>query len=127
MRRSADSGLTMSAGYRRAPTDHRRRSATGEVLTSRDDVPRRTAESNPPEFRAMVGVTCPLAVAEQGELARGNEIGLVRGHFRTVHDHGGGYDAEIIGCATSVVAEIRCRRYRGDRVVRRGFRSSSWY
>ncbi|WP_327097851.1 chloramphenicol phosphotransferase CPT family protein [Nocardia vinacea] len=30
----------------------------------------------------LVSVTCPLAVAEQRELARGNEIGLARGYLR---------------------------------------------
>ncbi|MEV0712863.1 phosphotransferase-like protein [Nocardia aurea] len=43
----------------------------------------------------LVRVTCPLAVAEQRESARGNEIGLARGHLRTIHDHGYTYDTTV--------------------------------
>ncbi len=43
----------------------------------------------------LVGVTCPLAVAEERELARGNKPGLARGHLRTVHDHGVAYDMTV--------------------------------
>ncbi|MGW0181663.1 phosphotransferase-like protein [Nocardia sp. NPDC003345] len=43
----------------------------------------------------LVGVTCPLAVAEQRELDRRHPIGLARGHFHTVHDHGYAYDMTV--------------------------------
>jgi chloramphenicol 3-O phosphotransferase len=43
----------------------------------------------------LVGVTCPLAVAERREVARGNQRGLARGHLRTVHDHGAAYDMTV--------------------------------
>ncbi|MFE9580220.1 chloramphenicol phosphotransferase CPT family protein [Nocardia sp. NPDC006044] len=43
----------------------------------------------------LVAVTCPLHVAEQRELARGNEIGLARGHFHSVHAHGIAYDLTV--------------------------------
>ncbi|WP_280417147.1 chloramphenicol phosphotransferase CPT family protein [Nocardia carnea] len=43
----------------------------------------------------LVGVTCPLAVAEQRERDRSHPIGLARGHFHTVHDHGYTYDMTI--------------------------------
>jgi len=53
----------------------------------------------------LVHVTCPLAVAEQRELARGNEIGLARGHLRTVHDHGYTYDTTV-DTTTGTPAEL---------------------
>ena len=55
----------------------------------------------------LVGVTCPLVVAEQRELARGRgkKIGLARGHMRTVHDHGYPYDA-IVDTTTATPAEL---------------------
>ncbi|WP_024800168.1 chloramphenicol phosphotransferase [Nocardia sp. BMG51109] len=53
----------------------------------------------------LVCVTCPLAVAEDRELARGHEIGLARGHLRTVHNHGYTYDT-IIDTATGTPAEL---------------------
>ncbi|QIS10863.1 chloramphenicol phosphotransferase CPT family protein [Nocardia arthritidis] len=53
----------------------------------------------------LVGVTCPLAIAEERELARGNEIGLARGHLRTVHDHGYTYDT-IVDTTTGTPAEL---------------------
>ncbi len=53
----------------------------------------------------LVRVTCPLAVAEQRELARGNEIGLARGHLRTVHDHGYTYDTTV-DTTTGTSAEL---------------------
>ncbi|MFE9322123.1 chloramphenicol phosphotransferase [Nocardia sp. NPDC052278] len=53
----------------------------------------------------LVCVTCPLAVAEQRELARGNEIGLARGHLRTVHDHGFTYDT-IVDTTTGTPAQL---------------------
>ncbi|WP_019929726.1 chloramphenicol phosphotransferase CPT family protein [Nocardia sp. BMG111209] len=43
----------------------------------------------------LVCVTCPLAVAEQRERGRRNPIGLARGHFRMVHDHGATYDMTV--------------------------------
>ncbi|MEV6557864.1 chloramphenicol phosphotransferase [Nocardia sp. NPDC051756] len=43
----------------------------------------------------LVAVTCPLPIAEQRELARGNEVGLSRGHFHSVHDHGTTYDMTV--------------------------------
>ena len=43
----------------------------------------------------LVCVTCPLAVAEQRELARGKTIGLARGHLRAVHAHGYHYDVTV--------------------------------
>jgi chloramphenicol 3-O phosphotransferase len=53
----------------------------------------------------LVCVTCPLAVAEQRELTRGNEIGLARGHFHTVHDHGHTYDT-IVDTTQGTPAEL---------------------
>ncbi|WP_280469104.1 chloramphenicol phosphotransferase CPT family protein [Nocardia cyriacigeorgica] len=53
----------------------------------------------------LVGVTCPLAIAEQREKARGHPIGLARGHFRTVHDHGYTYDI-VIDTTTGTPAEL---------------------
>ncbi|MEU7141183.1 chloramphenicol phosphotransferase [Nocardia sp. NPDC046473] len=53
----------------------------------------------------LVAVTCPLTVAEQRELARGNEIGLARGHFHSVHDHGATYDT-IVDTTTGSPAEL---------------------
>ncbi|MEO3887013.1 hypothetical protein [Nonomuraea sp. B5E05] len=43
----------------------------------------------------LVGVMCPLEVAEQREAGRRNPPGLARGHFRTVHDHGVAYDMTV--------------------------------
>lgn len=43
----------------------------------------------------LVGVMCPLSVAEEREVARGNESGLARGHLRTVHEHGFAYDITV--------------------------------
>ncbi|WP_274522988.1 phosphotransferase-like protein [Saccharothrix sp. ALI-22-I] len=43
----------------------------------------------------LVCVTCPLAVAEQRERDRRNPIGLARGHYRMVHDHGTTYDMTV--------------------------------
>ncbi|WP_328387519.1 chloramphenicol phosphotransferase CPT family protein [Nocardia sp. NBC_00416] len=43
----------------------------------------------------LVGVTCPLAVAEQREQDRRHPIGLARGHLHTVHDHGYTYDMTV--------------------------------
>ena len=53
----------------------------------------------------LVGVTCPLAVAEQRELLRGRPIGLARGHFGTVHDHGYPYDT-VVDTSTATPAEL---------------------
>ncbi|MBW0272828.1 chloramphenicol phosphotransferase [Nocardia sp. MH4] len=53
----------------------------------------------------LVGVTCPLAVAEQRELLRGKTIGLARGHFGTVHDHGYPYDT-VVDTSTATPAEL---------------------
>ncbi|MFF3569473.1 chloramphenicol phosphotransferase CPT family protein [Nocardia jiangxiensis] len=53
----------------------------------------------------LVGVTCPPAVAEQRELARGKTIGLARGHLGTVHDHGHPYDT-IVDTSTATPAEL---------------------
>jgi chloramphenicol 3-O phosphotransferase len=53
----------------------------------------------------LVCVTCPLAVAEQRELTRGNEIGLARGHFHTVHYHGYTYDT-IVDTTQGTPAEL---------------------
>ncbi|MFG3521218.1 chloramphenicol phosphotransferase CPT family protein [Nocardia nova] len=53
----------------------------------------------------LVGVTCPLAVAEQRELVRGKTIGLARGHLATVHDHGFPYDM-IVDTTTATPAEL---------------------
>ncbi|WP_225728689.1 MULTISPECIES: chloramphenicol phosphotransferase CPT family protein [unclassified Nocardia] len=53
----------------------------------------------------LVAVTCPLAIAEKRELARGNEIGLARGHLRTVHDHGYTYDT-IVDTTTGTPVEL---------------------
>ncbi|WP_433600328.1 phosphotransferase-like protein [Nocardia sp. CA-135953] len=53
----------------------------------------------------LVCVTCPLAVAEQRELARGKNIGVARGHFRTVHDHGYRYDTTV-DTTTGTPAEL---------------------
>lgn len=50
-------------------------------------------------------VTCPLAAAEQRELARGKTIGLARGHLGTVHDHGHPYDT-IVDTSTATPAEL---------------------
>jgi chloramphenicol 3-O phosphotransferase len=43
----------------------------------------------------LVGVMCPLAIAEQREIGRRNPPGLARGHFQTVHGHGVAYDMTI--------------------------------
>src|SRR5215207_4029658 len=43
----------------------------------------------------MMHVTCPLAVAEKRERARGNEPGLARGHFHAVNDHDTAYDVVV--------------------------------
>ncbi|WP_220447995.1 chloramphenicol phosphotransferase CPT family protein [Nonomuraea diastatica] len=43
----------------------------------------------------LVGVMCPLAIAEQRETGRRNPPGLARGHLRTVHDHGVAYDMTV--------------------------------
>ncbi|WP_328611889.1 chloramphenicol phosphotransferase CPT family protein [Amycolatopsis sp. NBC_00345] len=43
----------------------------------------------------LVGVTCPLAVAEQRERGRRSPAGLARGHYRSVHDHGTAYDLTV--------------------------------
>ncbi|MBY8860368.1 chloramphenicol phosphotransferase CPT family protein [Nocardia sp. CA2R105] len=55
----------------------------------------------------LVCVTCPLAVAEERESARGKgvKIGLARGHLRTVHDHGYPYDT-IVDTSTATPAEL---------------------
>jgi chloramphenicol 3-O phosphotransferase len=53
----------------------------------------------------LVGVTCPLAVAEERELARGGVVGLARGHLRTVHDHGAAYDMTV-DTTTGTPAEL---------------------
>jgi chloramphenicol 3-O phosphotransferase len=53
----------------------------------------------------MVQVTCPLAVAEQRERARGNESGLARGHFHAVHDHDTAYDM-VVGTTTGTPTEL---------------------
>ncbi|OQS13363.1 chloramphenicol phosphotransferase [Nocardia donostiensis] len=53
----------------------------------------------------LVRVTCPLAVAEQRELARGHPIGLARGHSRTVHEHGYTYDTSV-DTTTATPAEL---------------------
>ncbi|MEU4650595.1 phosphotransferase-like protein [Nocardia fluminea] len=53
----------------------------------------------------LVRVTCPLAVAEQRELARGKEIGLARGHLRSIHDHGYTYDTTV-DTTTGTPAEL---------------------
>lgn len=53
----------------------------------------------------LVCVTCPLSVAEQRELTRGNEIGLARGHFHAVHDHGYTYDT-IVDTTQGTPAEL---------------------
>ncbi|MGW0252233.1 chloramphenicol phosphotransferase CPT family protein [Nocardia goodfellowii] len=53
----------------------------------------------------LVGVTCPLDVAEQRELVRGKTIGLARGHFRTVHEHGYPYDT-IVDTTTGTPAQL---------------------
>ncbi|MEU4807131.1 chloramphenicol phosphotransferase [Actinosynnema sp. NPDC023587] len=53
----------------------------------------------------LVGVTCPLAVAEQRELDRRAPNGLSRGHYRTVHDHGTAYDM-IVDSTTGTPAEL---------------------
>lgn len=57
----------------------------------------------------LVCVNCPLAVAEQRELARRRtEIGLARGHFDIVHDHGCPYDA-VVDTTTGTAAELARR------------------
>ncbi|WP_425300166.1 phosphotransferase-like protein, partial [Nocardia flavorosea] len=43
----------------------------------------------------LVAVTFPLAVAVQRERDRSHPIGLTRGHFHTVHDHGYAYDITV--------------------------------
>jgi chloramphenicol 3-O phosphotransferase len=43
----------------------------------------------------LVCVTCPLAVAEERERGRRGPIGLARGHYRGVHDHGSAYDLTV--------------------------------
>jgi chloramphenicol 3-O phosphotransferase len=53
----------------------------------------------------LVHVTCPLAVAEQRELARGNEPGLARGHAESVHAHGRPYDL-VVDTSTSTPAKL---------------------
>ncbi|WP_280264812.1 phosphotransferase-like protein [Nocardia wallacei] len=53
----------------------------------------------------LVGVVCPLAVAEERELARGGVIGLARGHFGTVHDHGYAYDM-VVDTSAGTPAEL---------------------
>ncbi|WP_405161810.1 chloramphenicol phosphotransferase [Nocardia sp. NBC_01499] len=53
----------------------------------------------------LVSVNCPLPVAERREVARGNEIGLARGHFHAVHDHGIPYDM-IVDTTTASPAEL---------------------
>jgi chloramphenicol 3-O phosphotransferase len=55
----------------------------------------------------LVCVTCPLAVAEQREQARGHPIGLARGHFHTVHDHGYTYDTIVDTTAGTPAALAR--------------------
>ncbi|WP_433436962.1 chloramphenicol phosphotransferase CPT family protein [Nonomuraea sp. CA-141351] len=63
----------------------------------------------------LVGVMCPLAVAEEREVARGNEPGLARGHLRTVHDHGVAYDMTV-DTSTGTPAELAkavLRRHQG--------------
>lgn len=43
----------------------------------------------------LVGVMCPLPVAEERELGRRNPRGLARGHLHTVHHHGTAYDMTV--------------------------------
>ena len=43
----------------------------------------------------LVSVTCPLAVLERRERGRSNPVGLARGHFSAVHDHGVPYDLTV--------------------------------
>nr|WP_281048019.1 hypothetical protein [Streptosporangium roseum] len=44
-------------------------------------------------------------MAEEGEVARGNESGLARGHLRTVHEHGFAYDMTV-GTSTETPADL---------------------
>ncbi|WP_309234835.1 chloramphenicol phosphotransferase [Nocardia sp. XZ_19_385] len=53
----------------------------------------------------VVAVRCPLEVAEQREVARGNERGLARGHLRTVHRHDVRYDLSV-DTSTATPAEL---------------------
>ncbi|MEU6184359.1 chloramphenicol phosphotransferase [Nocardia sp. NPDC047038] len=55
----------------------------------------------------LVRVTCPLAVAERREQARGRDIkkGLARGHFHLVHEHGATYDTTV-DTSTGTPAEL---------------------
>ncbi|MBW4718359.1 chloramphenicol phosphotransferase CPT family protein [Saccharothrix obliqua] len=53
----------------------------------------------------LVRVDCPLEEAERRELARGNEPGLARGHYESVHDHGVPYDATV-DTTTGTPAEL---------------------
>lgn len=56
----------------------------------------------------LVCVTCPLAVAERRELARGGAPGLARGHLETVHDHGVPYDL-VVDTSTGTPEELARR------------------
>ncbi|MEV6258170.1 chloramphenicol phosphotransferase [Nocardia sp. NPDC051911] len=55
----------------------------------------------------LVRVTCPLAVAERREQARGRDVkkGLARGHFHLVHEHGATYDTTV-DTSTGAPAEL---------------------
>ncbi|CCH30927.1 hypothetical protein BN6_36320 [Saccharothrix espanaensis DSM 44229] len=53
----------------------------------------------------LVGVTCPLEVAERRERVRAHPIGLARGHFHAVHDHGTAYDLTV-DTTTATPAEL---------------------
>lgn len=64
----------------------------------------------------LVRVTCPPAVADRRELARGHPAGLARGHLPTVHAHGHPYDT-VVDTTTGTPAELARAVLRRERTV----------
>ncbi|WP_433370490.1 chloramphenicol phosphotransferase CPT family protein [Streptosporangium sp. CA-115845] len=61
----------------------------------------------------LVGVMCPLEIAEQREIGRRNPPGLARGHLQTVHGHGVPYDMTVdtsTGTPTDLAKAILLRQ-----------------
>ncbi|MGW0005534.1 chloramphenicol phosphotransferase CPT family protein [Nocardia grenadensis] len=64
----------------------------------------------------LVRVTCPPAVADRRELARGHPAGLARGHLPTVHQHGHPYDT-VVDTTAGTPAELARAVLRRERTV----------
>lgn len=110
-RRMLESGCVAAAAFARGGDDV----VIDEMLLTPDLLPvwRRALEGLDVLW---VGVMCPLPVVEEREAARPRGVkGLGRGHLRTVHDHGAGYDMTV-DTSTGTPAELAravLRRHRG--------------